>query len=66
MKNLCTNLHKILSMVKIILTKYNETKFAQIDDEEIRFFVRKLGTPEFHYLLLRTIYYKKFLPFWTI
>ena len=30
---------------KIIITSNNEDKFASIDDNEIRFFVRKLGTP---------------------
>jgi hypothetical protein len=32
---------------KIILTTNNEEKFAKIDDEEIRFFIRKLGKPEY-------------------
>jgi phage/plasmid-associated DNA primase len=32
---------------KIILTSNNEDKFARIDEEEIRFFVRKLGIPKF-------------------
>lgn len=32
---------------KIILTSNNEDKFARIDEEEIRFFVRKLGNPKF-------------------
>jgi len=39
--------YKIPFYGKIILTSNNEERFAQIDDEEIRFFVRKLGTPEF-------------------
>jgi hypothetical protein len=30
---------------KIILTSNNEDKFARIDEEEIRFFVRKVGMP---------------------
>ncbi len=30
---------------KIILTSNNEDKFARIDDEEIRFFIRKVGIP---------------------
>ena len=32
---------------KIIMTSNNEDKFARIDDEEIRFFVRKLGIPKY-------------------
>lgn len=32
---------------KIILTSNNEDKFASIDQEEIRFLVRKIGRPEF-------------------
>jgi len=32
---------------KIIMTSNNEEKFARIEDEEIRFFVRKLGKPTF-------------------
>jgi hypothetical protein len=32
---------------KIILTSNNEDKFAKIEEEEIRFFIRKLGIPEF-------------------
>ena len=31
---------------KIILTSNNEDKFARIDDEEIRFFIRKVATPK--------------------
>lgn len=31
---------------KIIITSNNEDKFARIDDEEIRFFVRKVGYPK--------------------
>ena len=31
---------------KIILSSNNEDKFAKVDNEEIRFFVRKLGTPK--------------------
>ncbi len=31
---------------KIILASNNENKFIKVDDEEIRFFVRKLGTPK--------------------
>jgi len=31
---------------KIILTSNNEDKFARIDDEEIRFFIRKVGYPK--------------------
>lgn len=30
---------------KIIITSNNEDKFARIDDEEIRFFIRKVGKP---------------------
>jgi hypothetical protein len=33
---------------KFILTSNNEDKFARIDQEEIRFFVRKLETPTVH------------------
>lgn len=32
---------------KIILASNNEDKFARIDEEEIRFFVRKVGLPKF-------------------
>jgi len=32
---------------KIILTSNNEDRFVQIDEAEIRYFVRKLGKPEF-------------------
>ncbi len=32
---------------KIIMTSNNEEKFARIEDDEIRFFVRKLGIPAF-------------------
>lgn len=32
---------------KIILTSNNEEKFVRIDEEEIRFFVRKVGMPEY-------------------
>jgi mannose/fructose/N-acetylgalactosamine-specific phosphotransferase system component IIB len=38
--------YKIPFFGKIILTSNNEDKFAIIDQEEIRFFVRKLGDPE--------------------
>jgi len=31
---------------KIILTSNNEDKFVRIDDEEIRFFIRKVGVPQ--------------------
>lgn len=41
------NQYKIPFYGKVILTSNNEEKFAQIDDEEIRFFVRKVGIPEF-------------------
>jgi hypothetical protein len=33
---------------KIILTSNNEDRFAKVDDEEIRFFVRKVGKPKIH------------------
>ncbi len=39
--------YKIPFYGKIILTSNNEVRFAQIDREEIRFLVRKLGKPEF-------------------
>lgn len=32
---------------KIMMTSNNEAKFARIEDEEIRFFVRKLGKPTY-------------------
>lgn len=41
------NAYKVPFFGKIILTSNNEDKFARIDQEEIRFFVRKLGKPEF-------------------
>ena len=40
--------YKIPFFGKIILTSNNEDKFAKIDDEEIRFFIRKLGEPKFN------------------
>ena len=39
------NQFKIPFYGKIILTSNNEDKFARIDDEEIRFFIRKVGFP---------------------
>lgn len=39
--------YKIPFYGKIILTSNNEDKFAKVDQDEIRFFVRKLGKPEF-------------------
>ncbi len=39
--------YKIPFYGKVILTSNNEEKFAQIDEAEIRFFVRKVGIPEF-------------------
>ena len=39
--------YKIPFYGKIILTSNNEDKFAKVEQEEIRFFVRKLGKPEF-------------------
>jgi hypothetical protein len=39
--------YKIPFYGKIILTSNNEDKFAKVDPEEIRFFVRKLGKPKF-------------------
>ncbi|MGV8947571.1 MAG: BT4734/BF3469 family protein [Lutibacter sp.] len=39
--------YKIPFYGKIIMTSNNEDKFARIDTEEIRFFVRKLGKPKF-------------------
>jgi hypothetical protein len=69
--------YKIPFYGKIILTSNNEERFAQIDDEEIRFFVRKLGKPEFTNHAIETnllqeipafLYYLKSLPpvDWTI
>lgn len=39
--------YKIPFFGKIILTSNNEDKFVRIDDEEIRFFIRKLGFPQY-------------------
>lgn len=39
--------YKLPFFGKIILTSNNEDRFARIDQEEIRFWVRKLGKPEF-------------------
>ncbi|MCE5345398.1 MAG: DUF5906 domain-containing protein [Bacteroidales bacterium] len=39
--------YKIQCYVKIILTSNNEDDFAVVEANEIRFFVRKLGKPEF-------------------
>jgi hypothetical protein len=39
--------YKIPFYGKIILSSNNEDKFAIVEQEEIRFFVRKLGKPEF-------------------
>lgn len=39
--------YKIPFYGKIILTSNNEDKFAKIDQDEIRFFVRKLGKPQY-------------------
>jgi hypothetical protein len=41
------NAYKIPFYGKIILASNNEDKFARIDDEEIRFFVRRLGLPKY-------------------
>jgi len=38
--------YKIPFFGKIIMASNNEDKFARIDDEEIRFFVRKVGRPK--------------------
>lgn len=43
--NKFVNPYKVPFYGKIILASNNEEKFARIDDEEIRFFVRKLGKP---------------------
>ncbi len=40
------NPYKIPFFGKIILTSNNEDKFARIDEEEIRFFIRKVTTPQ--------------------
>lgn len=42
------NQYKVPFYGKIILASNNEDKFARIDEEEIRFFVRKVGKP-IHY-----------------
>jgi len=39
--------YKVPFFGKIILASNNEEKFARIEEEEIRFFVRKLSTPKF-------------------
>ncbi len=39
---------KIPFFAKFIVTTNDETKFMRIDDEEIRFWVRKLEKPKFH------------------
>jgi hypothetical protein len=39
------NHYKVPFFGKIILASNNEDKFARIDDEEIRFFIRKVGKP---------------------
>ena len=41
------NAYKVPFYGKIILASNNEDKFAKIDEEEIRFFVRKLTLPRF-------------------
>lgn len=43
--NKFVNPYKVPFFGKIILASNNEDKFARIDDEEIRFFVRKLSLP---------------------
>ena len=40
------NSYKLPFYGKVILTSNNEDKFAKIEPEEVRFFVRKLGTPK--------------------
>jgi hypothetical protein len=40
------NSYKIPLYSKIILTSNDEDRFAQIDQEEVRYFVRKLGKPQ--------------------
>ncbi|MFW6122565.1 MAG: DUF5906 domain-containing protein [Petrotogales bacterium] len=40
------NNYKIPLYSKIIITSNDESRFAQIEDEEIRYFVRKLDTPK--------------------
>jgi len=40
--------YKIPFYGKIILTSNNEDKFAKVEEEEIRFFVRKVGRPQIH------------------
>jgi len=39
--------YKLPFFGKIILASNNEDKFAKVDEEEIRFFVRKVGKPKF-------------------
>jgi|GEM_PF-157927 len=38
--------YKVPFFGKIILTSNNEDKFARIDEDEIRFFIRKVGVPK--------------------
>ena len=40
--------YKVPFYGKIILASNNEDKFAKIDEDEIRFFIRKLGVPTMH------------------
>lgn len=40
-------IYKVPFYGKVILTSNNETRFAKIDQAEIRFFVRKLSSPKF-------------------
>jgi hypothetical protein len=39
--------YKVPFFGKIIMASNNEDKFARVDEEEIRFFIRKVGTPKF-------------------
>lgn len=41
------NPYKVPFYGKVILTSNNEDKFARVDQEEIRFFIRKIGYPKF-------------------
>lgn len=43
------NNYKIPLYSKIIITSNDESRFAQIEDEEIRYFVRKLDIPEINH-----------------
>jgi len=53
--------YKLPFFGKIILASNNEDKFAKVDDEEIRFFVRKVGKPKYKNHDVENDLRKKFL-----